>query len=76
MTIQEAIKSGKPFRRKAYLLESLFVYAQYTETIDGETNAGCWVDVRGLDEPIEIPVLGELRRCDILATDWEVKENP
>jgi hypothetical protein len=62
MTIQEAVKSGKPFRRigepKWYLLGGITGHlwvVNKNDTYDEDT--GCGLDARM-----------------ILATDWEIKE--
>jgi hypothetical protein len=58
MTIQEAIKSGKPFRRKS---------ARPKHWICGMNKNG-WCNTDYETKAYAIP------RKDILATDWEIKE--
>lgn len=62
MTIQEAIKSGKPFKRRGEPLTYTYSPAVL------KTVSATIVDSEGKR-------LSRLRLADILATDWEVKEN-
>ena len=62
MTIQEAIKSGKPFKRKGWR-EEMFAIA---ELDDDE-----WLFADGSGGVYYHP--DELTPQDILAEDWEVK---
>ena len=63
MTIQEAIKSGKPFKRDIdkHLVGWYFVLP------NGKI---MWITLSIGDEPCE----RELHSPDLLADDWEVKE--
>jgi hypothetical protein len=60
MTIQEAIKSGKPFYRPVYANGDRYDDTNDSYQAQDETNAH-----RSLEQ---------LRAADILATDWKVKE--
>lgn len=69
MTIQEAIRSGKPFRRKKWLIEPHFddmngVYAYLPFPDD------TCAFLEGDENPLPISFWIE----DILAEDWEIKE--
>ena len=61
MTIQEAIKSGKPFRRKG---------AAYSWILRDSSKAMLYSAFHYESSDINYRFLVE----DILATDWEVKE--
>jgi len=56
MTIQEAIKSGKPFKRK---VDDLWLFLSPTGSL-------C------IDKEIKVMEFGLTETDDILATDWEV----
>ena len=62
MTIQEAIKSGKPFKRSGWM-ESMWAI------VDWDDNE--WLHPDGSGGVYYHP--DELTPQDILATDWEVK---
>jgi len=66
MTIQEAIKSGKPFRRKKWKSWAL----EQTWVIKINRHGHVVLMPHGIECSWGFP------RADILATDWEVKENP
>jgi hypothetical protein len=62
MTIQEAIKSGKPFRRESWQSD---MYDQFVK-VDYDLNI-----IRDARTNVEIEILVS----DILATDWIIKDN-
>ena len=61
MTIQEAINSGKPFRRKGWVDDSIFVVYEKNDI------------VLCLDTDFQTPI--ELDVQDILADDWYTRED-
>ena len=70
MTIQEAIKSGKPFKRNKH---TGFIVCSTKRAVDGFDDPSLpllWIDSDG-------GKYGELRLRldDILANDWEVKDD-
>lgn len=65
MTIQEAIQSGKPFKRPHDEFYFIFVIQRGTVA----TPAICWENVDRGDTQFTIMELH-----DILATDWQTKE--
>jgi hypothetical protein len=61
MTIQEAINSGKPFRRKGWVDDSIFVVYEKDDI------------VLSLDTDFQTSI--ELDVQDILADDWYTRED-
>lgn len=61
MTIQEAINSGKPFRRKGWVDDSIFVVYEKNDI------------VLSLDTDFQTSI--ELDVQDILAEDWYTRED-
>ena len=61
MTIQEAINSGKPFRRKGWVDDSIFVVYEKNDI------------VLSLDTDFQTSI--ELDVQDILADDWYTRED-
>jgi len=60
MSLQEAIISGKPFRRKGWLDDGIFiVYPEHDSVLTLETDTGTSI---------------ELDVQDILADDWYTRE--
>jgi len=62
MTIQKAIQSGKPFRRKPWwhTISCYLSNTEYRETI--------YIGIKPTTKRRYVPIAS-----DILATDWEVK---
>lgn len=63
MTIQQVIKSGKPFRRPSWLIYAAF-------DIESETE----FKYVAMYDPILLGDDAYFDRDDLLATDWEVKK--
>jgi hypothetical protein len=61
MNIQEAIKSGKPFRRMGWIDEIFVVYPQHDIVLTLDTDYSCSI---------------ELDVQDILADDWYTHDEP
>ena len=70
MTIQEAIKSGRPFRRKGWTHACHFV----VRNKDGYSNGELWEYNSETKQLLAVTSLKYVG--DIIATDWEVKREP